>query len=188
MSKTHKFIRILVAVLMAVTALVILGLSLFTGHSMKDPRGVADDLGRRVEVRLRLLDSYVDQALEGDLGNWMLLEGLPSDMVIYRFVDDSLQSWANQFPLRSDDIHPRTLVQRLGESRSDVVSPLREAEEQLRFVNHGPKWYLEKAVTRDRCKIIAGLEMVNELQAGSLNGVNRSLFRGLVFRMASSNL
>ena len=52
MSKTHKFIRILVAVLMAVTALVILGLSLFTGPSMKDPRGVADDLGRRVEVRI----------------------------------------------------------------------------------------------------------------------------------------
>ena len=184
MSKPHRIIRILLAVLLAAFAVVLLGLSLFTGPSRKDPRGVADDLGRRVEVRLRMLDGYVEQALEGDYGNWMLLDGLPSDMVVYRYVDDSLQSWANQFPLRSDDIHPRTLVQRLGESRSDVVSPLREAEEQLRFVNHGPKWYLEKAVTRDRCKVIAGLEMVNELQAGSLNGVNRFLRTDDRFRLA----
>ena len=39
-------------------------------------------------------------------------------------------------------------------------------------MNHGPKWYLEKAVEGNGCKVIAGLEIVNQLRPGSLTGVN----------------
>ena len=69
-------------------------------------------MSRKVEARMNLLDAYIEQALQGDPTTWMDLQGLPEDMVVYRYYADSLQSWANQFPLRNDDIHLRTLVQR----------------------------------------------------------------------------
>ena len=172
MNKKSIIRRYSPAVLIA-AALLCFVASLFSGGGTSDLEGAADDLSQKVAWRMRLLDSYIDQALHSDTHTWMELDHLPEDMVVYRYVEDTLQSWANQFPIRNDDIRPRTLVQRLGDSRSQVSSPLADVSGQLRFVSHGPKWYLEKAVEGDGCKVIAGLEIVNELQAGSLNGINR---------------
>ena len=147
--------------------------SLFSGTRSSRLEGAADELGRKVERRIRLMDGFIGTALQADPYSWMEIDKLPDDMVVYRYVDDTLQSWANQFPIRNDDIRPRTIVQRIGDSRSQYSSPLADVGSELSFVNHGPKWYLEKAVEGDRCKIIAGLEMIDELQAGSLNGINR---------------
>ena len=155
-----------------VAAVVVLAVSLLSGNRRSDVESAAQELGQKMERRMALLDKYIDQALHTDTQEWMELKGLPEDMVVYRYVDDTLQSWANQFPIRNDDIRPRTLVQRLGDSRDNLTSPLSEVPEHLVYVNHGPKWYLEKAVQGDGCKVIAGLVVVNELQAGSLNGVN----------------
>ena len=152
--------------------------SFFSGTGRSDVETAAQEMGRKVEKRIQILDTYIEKALEGDPKGWMDLEKLPEDMVVYRYVNDTLQSWANQFPIRSDDIRPQTLVQRLGDSRSNIVSPLREVGSQLSFVNHGPKWFLEKRVDGDGFTVIAGLEMVNELQAGSLNGINRHFRTG----------
>ena len=172
MNKKMNIRRWLSIVLLAAAA-VVFAVSLFSGNRRSNVEGAAEELGEKMERRMALLDKYIDQALHTPLTEWMDLEKLPEDMVVYRYVDDTLQSWANQFPIRNDDIRPRTLVQRLGDSRDNLTSPLSDVPEHLIYANHGPKWYLEKAVQGDGCKVIAGLEIVNELQAGSLNGINR---------------
>ena len=151
---------------------IIFAASLLTGTGSEDPEAAAADFGKKTSARIRILDRYIDKALNSDLGSWMDLKGLPADMVVYRYVDDTLQSWAGQFPLRNDDIRIRPVSSRLSDARSNVTSPLADATSQLSFVNHGPKWYLEKAVEGNGCKVIAGLEIVNQLRPGSLTGVN----------------
>ena len=158
--------------LLAAAALVFVAAQL-SGPGAADLQSAAQDLGKRVEDRMALLDTYIGKALETETDQWMDLEGLPEDMVVYRYVEDTLQSWAHQFPIRSDDIRPQPLGQRLGESRSSLVSPLKDVGEQPLFVNHGSKWFLEKKVTGENGLVIAGLEIVNELTAGSLSGINR---------------
>ena len=132
-------------------AVLVLAVSLLTGNRSGNMESAAQELGEKMEKRMALLDKYIDVALHTDPGQWMDLEKLPEDMVVYRYVKDTLQSWANQFPIRNDDIRPRTLVQRLGDSRDNLSSPLSDVPEHLVYANHGPKWYLEKAVQGDGC-------------------------------------
>ena len=161
------------AVALIVAAVIMYAISALVGTGRSDVTSAAKEMSRKVETRMNLLDTYIGQALEGDPSAWLDLQGLPEDMVVYRYFDDSLQSWVNQFPLRNDDIHLRTLVQRLGDSRSSLSSPLGETSAQPSFVNYGPKWYLVKAVGDDDCKVVAGLEIVNELSSSTPTGVNR---------------
>jgi len=166
-------IRRWLSVAMFAAALVVGAMSLALGNRSSDVESAAQDMGEKMEARMTLLDKYINQALHSDPNAWMELKGLPEDMVVYRYVEDTLQSWAHQFPIRNDDIRPVTLIQRLGDARDNLSSPLSDVPEKLTYANHGPKWYLEKSVQGDGCKVIAGLEVVNELQAGSLNGINR---------------
>ncbi len=173
MNKSRTIRQWVSVVLMGVAAALV-GASMLT-YTTSDNESYAITLGKRVEQRLAILEDAIQVASSSENGTWLTLEGLPSDMVVYRYVEDTLQSWANQFPIRSDDIRSRAIVRRLGESRGDAVSPLADIPENWVFANHGPKWYLEKSYVQDDVRIIAGLEVVNELRAGSFNGVNRSL-------------
>ena len=168
-----RLIRQTIAIVLIAVAVVTYVISALVGTGRSDVNSAAEEMSRKVELRMSQLDGYIQQALEGDHNNWLDLQGLPEDMVVYRYVEDSLQSWINQFPLRNDDIHLRTLVQRLGDARSTLASPLEDASAQVGFMNYGPKWYLVKAVEGNGCKVIGGLEIVNELASGSQSGVNR---------------
>ena len=168
-----RFIRQTLAIALIAVAVITYVISALVGTGRSDVNSAAKEMSRKVELRMSLLDGYIRQALEGDHTTWLDLQGLPEDMVVYRYVEDSLQSWINQFPLRNDDIHLRTLVQRLGDARSTLASPLEDASAQVGFMNYGPKWYLVKAVEGNDCKVIGGLEIVNELSTGSQSGVNR---------------
>ena len=170
-----RLIRQSVAIVVMAASAIIFAASLLTGTGSEDPEAAAADFGKKTSARIRILDKYIDKALNSDLGSWMELKGLPADMVVYRYVDDTLQSWAGQFPIRNDDIRIRSLSSHLSDARSNVTSPLADATPKLSFVNHGPKWYLEKAVEGNGCKVIAGLEIVNQLRPGSLTGVNPRL-------------
>ena len=165
----RRLIRKWISLGLIVSALVVYAVSLLVGSARSDVSAAAREVGRRVEHRMLLLDSYISKALEGDPDQWPELGGLPEDMVVYRYRGDSLISWVNQFPLRNDDIRPLTLVQRIGDSRSSLSSPLSDATGQPSFVNYGPKWYLVKAVEGASTKVIAGLEIVDELREKSLN-------------------
>ena len=177
MNKSRLIRQSIAFAIMAASA-IIFAASLIQGTgSNEDPEAAAADFGKKTSARVKLLDKYIDKALAQDPGAWMELKGLPEDMVVYRYVEDTLQSWAGQFPIRNDDIRVRQAGSRLTDARSTVASPLADATTQLSFVNHGPKWYLEKAVEGGGCKVIAGLEIVNQLRPGSLTGVNPRLRR-----------
>ncbi len=169
-----RLIRQWVAVVLLGVAAALVGASMIA-YTPSDNESYATALGKRVEQRLSSLETAIQKAAASEDGTWLTLQDLPADMVVYRYVEDTLQSWANQFPIRSDDIRSRAVVRRLGESRGDAVSPLADVPENWTFANHGPKWYLERSYTIDNIRIIAGLEIVNELRAGSFNGVNRNL-------------
>ena len=159
-------------------ALVLIVASLLTTRFHPDIASAADELEKRVEQRVDVLETYVRRALEADPDSWLRLEGLPEDMVVYRYREDTLQSWAHQFPLRNDDIRGRTVVQRLGDGRGESVSPLAQLTETFTFVNYGPKWYLARSVREGDLTVISGLELVNELKSSSFNGINPRLRLG----------
>ena len=177
MSKTLR-IRLWSGVAVLSVALVLIVASLVTTRSHPDTASAARDLGKRVERRVDVLEGYVRQALEADPDSWLRLEGFPEDMVLYRYRDDTLQTWAHQFPLRNDDIRARTVVQRLGDGRGESISPLAQLTETFSYVNYGPKWYLARSVREGNLTVIAGLELVNELKSSSFNGINPRLRLG----------
>jgi len=124
-----------------------------------DPAGAASRMERRIGKRMALLDAYVADALSQDPNAWMKLDRLPPDMVVYRYRNDSLQSWCHQFPLINDDIGSRVVFQRLTSLRSDLVSPLSFVGDEVSYMNLGTKWYLVKSASEGSCRVIAGLEI-----------------------------
>lgn len=115
-----------------------------------DPASQAARLERRIERRLELLDA---RALKPERSP------LPEDMVIYRYLHDSLYSWSNQFPIRNDDITSRIVLPRLSNTRRDLRPPLSGLSDTVSFVNLGPKWYLIKAVKGGPITVVEGLEV-----------------------------
>ena len=140
--------------------------------------GNTDQAARRIERvlenKMARLDSYMDQALDGDPSEWMDLDGLPSDMVVYRYVDDTLQSWNHTFTVANDDISSRLVFQRLANPKNGLFSPFSELTDRISFLNFGQCWYLIKSETNGKCRVISGLEVMNEMDSRSLNHVNRS--------------
>ena len=189
MSRNRLHIRRLMAFILLGVAAVLMVVALMLNRSRHDPSSAADELSRAIGKRVVLMESYMDRAAGQSAGDWLDLE-LPEDMVLYRYIDDTLQCWLNQFPLLSDDVRPRAVVQRLGDGRSALTSPLKEVGESLSYVNYGPKWYLVEARIVDNIRLIAGLEVVDELKAGSMNGVNRrfSLADGYTLQPLSSGV
>ena len=177
MNKTLR-IRLWSGVAVLSVALGLIVASLATTRTHPDTASAARELGKRVEGRTELLEGFVRQALDADPDAWLRLEGLPEDMVLYRYRNDTLQSWVHQFPLRNDDIRSRTVVQRLGDGRGTSASPLAQLSETFTFVNYGPKWFLARSVREGDLTVIAGLEVVNELKSSSFNGINPRLKLG----------
>ncbi len=135
--------------------------------------------GKNVRIRMEKLDGFIEKALESRHDTWLEIPEIPEDMVIYRYICDTLQSWCNQFPIMNDDISRKMVFQKLTNLRTYIVSPLSEIGEDVSYVNLGPKWYLVKSVTDSlNCRIIAGLEVKNSLNDYGLsksNGVNPKL-------------
>ncbi len=144
-------------------AVILLLCSLLINRTYENPERLAQRIGKRIEKRIELLDKYIDRAANADLDKWLELD-LPEDMVVYRYVYDSLQSWCNQFPVNNDDISSRFLFPRLPNLRTNLVSPLSDVTSEVKFMNLGSKWYLVKLVDGGPAsKIIAGLEVQNTL-------------------------
>lgn len=176
--KTSLFIRKYSSIICILASAVLFFLSLILNTTANDTGKVAGRLERRIEKRLEKLDSYIHETLTEDHTKWMELD-LPEDMVVYRYVYDTLQSWCNQFPVSNDNIGSRMVIQRLTGQRSPLVSPLKGITEEVQYLNLGSKWYLTKAdYDGINCRVIAGLEIKNYLIENlhkSYNGVNSRL-------------
>lgn len=160
-------------------AVILFILSTFGTHPIEGIEDTARKLESRIEKRTELLDDFIAQAMQTDVDKLILLEDLPKDMVIYRYVNDSLQSWCHQFPVLNDDISSRVVFHRLTDFRNRMTSPLANASEDISYMNVGPKWYLIKSEQgENNDKIIAGLEIKNTLiddMHTNENGVNPEL-------------
>lgn len=163
---THKG----VATICIIISMVLFLLSTLGTFSNNHTDNIAERIGRRVESRLEQLEEAAGQTD---------LRSLPEDFVVYRYENDSLVSWHNQFPVLNDDISARLEIQKLTSLKNRLISPLSEVTEKISFMNLGPKWYLVKSIdTNNGKKTIAGMEIQNTLirdlyQSG--NGVNSHL-------------
>ena len=166
----------LTALILALTFFV---LSMTGNNSGDDTEDVAAKAARRLKDRIEILDSHIRTALDAEKDKIALLDGIPEDMVIYRYVNDSLQFWSNQFTILNDDIASRHVFQMLTDRKSRIVSFLTDAEEDFTYMNLGPKWYLVKLVQEEvDVKVIAGLEIKNTLIDDirrNENGINPKL-------------
>ena len=138
--------------------------------------GNTDQAAKRVEKtvdrRMNRLDSYILKALQGDWTEWMDLDNLPSDMVVYRYVDNTLQSWAHTFIVLNDGVQSRMLFQRLTDPNNNLTSPFSDLSSTTTFMNIGQSWYLVKMVALNECKVVGGLEVTDAMDTRGGNGVN----------------
>lgn len=154
--------------------LVIAGLAVFWAvlNSLSypaDTEKAARRLGARLEDRMSVLIARAEHPERGRL---------PSDMVIYRYFQDTLVSWENVFPVYDDNINPRTIIPRIENSRTSFRSPLSAISDSPEFCNLGPKWYLARVLTDGDFRTVIGLEIVNTVDSKSFNGVNPRLRLG----------
>jgi len=168
---THKKLPLLIFLL----AVFMFIMSMVSNNVGRDTDIAARKAGDRLEQRIKVLDKYIAQASDTEKCDLLEMK-LPDDMVIYRYVNDTLQSWCNQFSIINDDIANRMIFQRLSDMSDRIVSPLADAREELSFMSLGPKWYVVKAVSgENNQKLIAGIEIMNTLiddMHKSENGVN----------------
>lgn len=166
--KRRKIISWLAWILMTVAA-ILMAVALLTDNAPGDTDAAARRMGSAVSERMAVLEGFIDRALESDPDAWMDLEGLPRDMVVYRYTDDSLTAWRHQFTVLSDDISPQNRMRNLNNLQNVMRSPLTDVSEQVRFQNFGPRWYLAESRTAGRIKVIAGLEILNTATFGGIN-------------------
>ncbi len=160
-----------------VLALTLFVLSMAGNDIGSDTDKAAREVAGRIEERLNILDGYISRLDKSE--GMVIREGLPDDMVIYKYVNDSLVSWNNQFTTLNDDISSRLFFYKLTDRKASLTSPLAEVTEDVSYMNIGPKWYLVKSATYvGNQKIIAGLELKNTLIDDAIrneNGVNPRL-------------
>ena len=165
----------------ALAAAAILIAIFFAPHSSpSDVVKAAQRTGKALEKRMETLDSHINTAL-AENNVWIGSLGVPDDMVVYRYIEDSLQSWCNQFPVKNDDITGKVVIQRLSRPRENISSPLAEIGEDPMFVNYGTKWYLVKSKSSGPVKVIAGLEIMDTMDEENSSGINPRISTGRGF-------
>ena len=164
---------------MFVLAIVMFVMSMVGSSGAGDTERIAKSTRSRVEGRIEILEGYVDRALAAETDEYACLKDLPDDMIIYKYVNDSLKVWSNQFSVLNDDISNRMVFQRLTNLRNRIVSPLTEVTGEYSYMNLGPKWYVVKSTEgQNGEKVIAGLEIRNTFTDDirrNDNGVNPHL-------------
>jgi signal transduction histidine kinase len=172
---THKRLA-LIGLIMSLILLVISMTG--TGRAL-DTEAVAEKVSAKVEKRLQVLDGHINKALQTMPEELMMPDRIPDDMVIYLYVNDSLMSWNNQFPILNDRISVKVPFERMMPANNRITSPLTGITEVPEYMNLGSKWYIVKSVKGENNNmVIAGLEIKNSLMGDisrNANGANPKL-------------
>ena len=105
-----------------------------------------DRRARKVEnllhKREKVLQSYVDKAFEVPADEWIRFENFPEDMVLYRYIGNTLQSWVNTFPISNDNIGIPSSWYRIHDlgNKNIFNIPLAFLRYDVQYVSLGPKW------------------------------------------------
>ena len=161
-------------------ALLVAGAALFIStlrdtQAPGDTTRVARRVERVLERRMARLDGYVARALSQDPAEWLALDGLPRDFVVYRYCHDTLQSWYHEFPISNDRIERRVYIPFVSSSRVPMESPLLQLTDSLGFYNLGSRWYLAKWTGDENVRVVAGMEILNDSPPARTSRANRLL-------------
>lgn len=136
---------------------------------------------KRVHKRQRILEEYAEKALKTPVDQWLEMDDLPEDMVIYKYNQDTLQSWANEFPISNDEVDVYTTWYGnffSSTSRNLYYSPLSGINETYTYRNLGSGWYIVKSYRQERVNLITALLVQTQYESqNSLveNKVNEKL-------------
>ena len=161
-------------------ALIVLAVAAFIS-SLRDTRALGDPAreARRVERvlagRMARLDEFAARALAQDPEEWMQLDGVPEDFVLYRYCSDTLQSWCHEFPVSNDNINQRVYVPFVADPRIAAESPFLQVTDSLAFHNLGFSWYLAKWVGEGDVRVLAGLQVMDGMPNVGMGRINRRL-------------
>ena len=120
----HDLIHRKLPLLCLVLSLVIFTISLAnlggTGNLERAVSRTEDKAKERIEA----LDELIISTLSSDPEARTGAAEIDDDLVIYRYVNDSLVFWNNQFPILNDDISSKMVFHRLSPIDNRIESPL----------------------------------------------------------------
>ncbi len=158
--------------------LAVLGVGLMviasTARSMdSDTDTIARRAERKIERRIKQLDAFAEQMLAADNSEWTKIEKLPDDMVLYRYVCDTLQCWNNQLPILNDNARTNIRYQWLCRPELTVNSPLNDIGSELSYINLGSRWYLAKWYNKgELTEVLGAFEVCVSYVEGETEVVN----------------
>lgn len=173
--KIDRRIKDLIALALVVAGIVLIVVAFGPFSPPNDTASVAKRASSITERRILKLETFMSMAAEEDHSHWLELNGLPDDMVIYRYCGDTLQSWCNEFPVYNDNLKYRVLAPMLTSSDYSLESPLAAVSDTLGYVNLGSKWYLAKILRTQDCIIVGGLEITSSRYGRGGSEVNPQL-------------
>lgn len=152
----------------AVWILAVLFLALsYMNISNSSPVRKAVQVEKKLHKREKIMQEYVDKAFMTPPDQWLSLEDFPDDMVLYKYVADTLQSWANLFPISNDEVDFTPTWYRIHDlkNRNLFNTPLAFLKDSVQYVNFGYSWYIVKTYKKDNVKIICGIEIIKQYYA-----------------------
>ena len=117
-----------------------------------------------IHKRQQILEQYAVKTLSLPDNEFISFKDLPEDMIIYRYFDDTLQSWANQLPIYNDDIFFFPFGYRINHMNSRVITntPLAYLKLVEQYVSLGSAWYIVNVIVRDNQTVVTALLVQTE--------------------------
>ena len=162
-SNIVAFIRKNLTAILGVLSLVFFFLS-FIQYHYETPKEEAEQLQKRLNIRISIMDEYARKALDTPSDEWPNLFNFPDDMVLYKYVSDTIQSWANLFPIHNDLVDkapPRYIFHDLANT-NPFNTRLPYLHPEAQYVNLGNCWYVVKTYSKEDSKVIAGIFINSE--------------------------
>jgi len=160
----------------ALVAVVFFLMAISSGNFSKDPNKVARASEYSLGRKLAAVDKLCEKALQPDTTDWMNLGKVEEDVVIYKYMYDTLQSWCNEFVIANDALQaPIFTYQRVSRPEYGLVSPIAQLGSEWSFENIGPKWYVAKVVKDGSCSVVAALEICSVDADGQFININNAL-------------
>ena len=189
--RTKAYIRYKGSAILLVLALSLFLISLLVNNLNYDSEKVARRLEKRINAKINTIENYAEESINANSLDLSTIPELSTDIVIYKYIYDSLIVWKNQFPIKNDDIKNKLLFQNLHSLSSALNSPLMNISSEIQYLNLGTKWYLTKAISNNYgTKIIFGLEIkdiLNEDSYESRSGLNPHLKLGPKYDISPIN-
>lgn len=116
-------------------------------------------LEKVLHKKQRAIERVAQNALQQEAHQWLSEKGVESDMVVYKYVNDSLISWVNTFPIINDGYSTEALYPNFNFfSRNRAMQkPLAEANETEQYLNLGSAWYVVKVYQQGNVAILTGI-------------------------------